>query len=145
VEIEIGFAGEVVERQELLNGTETVSLEGTSADGAWTMSALVAWNIGLVSSAGEGDITFVRDDGSEIFGSLLRGEVVETVSEDSGEQSDHTMRLEYDIDGGSGAFESATGRCRAVGTLSAATFRGTWSLALDDGAGADADSALTSE
>jgi hypothetical protein len=131
MEIEIVFAGEVVERQELLNGTETVSLEGVSDDGKWTMSGLVAWNIGLVSSAGEGDITFVRDDGAEMFGSLVRGEVVETAAADAADLADHTMRLAYDIDGGSGAFESATGRCVASGTLAASTFRGTWSVSLD--------------
>ncbi len=130
MQIEIVFAGEIVERVELLNGTETVSLEGESGDGVWTMSGLMAWNIGLVSSAGEGDITFIRNDGAEIFGSLARGEVVESAGADAGDLADHTMRLEYDIDGGSGGFDSAAGRCTALGTLAAATFRGTWSITL---------------
>ena len=134
MEIEIVISGEVVERVELLNGTETVTLDGESDDGVWVMSGLVAWNIGLVSSAGEGDITLTRDDGSEIFGSLLRGEVVEAETMDSVDLVDHTMRLEYDIDGGTGAFASATGHCTASGTLAASTFRGTWSLTLDEGA-----------
>ncbi len=131
MEIEIVISGEVVERVELLNGTETVSLDGESDDGVWVMSGLVAWNIGLVSSAGEGDITLARDDGAEIFGSLLRGEVVESGATDAGDLADHEMRLEYEIDGGTGVFASATGRCTASGTLAASTFRGTWSLALD--------------
>ena len=131
VEIEIDFAGEIVERQELLNGTETVSLEGESGDGRWTMSGLVAWNIGLVSNAGEGDITFTRDDGAEIFGTLVRGDVVEVSGED---EADHAMRLEYEIDGGAGAFASAAGPCDAVGSLAAATFRGRWTLRLVEGA-----------
>ena len=132
MQIEILFAGEIVERQELLNGTETVSLEGESSDGAWRMSGLVAWNIGLVSSAGEGDITIIRDDGAEVFGSLVRGEVVEMAAAEGGDLVDHTMRLEYDIDGGSGAFESATGHCAAFGTLAGATFQGTWRVTLDE-------------
>ena len=73
--IEIDVAGEIVERQELLNGTETVSLEGVSRDGRWTLSGLVTWNIGLKSNTGEGDITLTRDDGAELFGTLVQGEV----------------------------------------------------------------------
>lgn len=124
MDIAIDFAGEIAERQELLNGTETVSLEGESSDGHWTMSGLVTWNIGLVSNTGEGDITFGRDDGAEIFATLLRGDVAEAAEGDG--DADYTMRLEYEIDGGSGAFEGATGACEAVGTLAAATFRGRW-------------------
>ena len=136
MEIEIEVAGEIVERQELLNGTETVSLECASADGRWAMSGLLTWNIGLVSNAGEGDITLTRDDGSEIFGSLLRGEVVEAEAAEAVDLTDHSMQLEYDIDGGTGAFESATGRCTALGTLAASTFHGTWNLTLRQGASA---------
>lgn len=124
MKIEIELAGEIVERQELLNGTETVSLAGESGDGRWTMSGLVTWNIGLVSNTGEGDITLSRDDGAEIFGTLVRGDVAEAAEGD--DAADYKMRLEYEIDGGSGAFEGATGACEAVGTLAAATFRGRW-------------------
>ena len=136
MEMEIVISGEIVERVELLNGTETVSLDGESDDGVWVMSGLVAWNIGLVSSAGEGDITLTRDDGSEIFGSLLRGEVVEAEAGEAVDLTDHSMQLEYDIDGGTGAFDSATGRCTALGTLAASTFHGTWNLTLHQGASA---------
>jgi hypothetical protein len=124
MKIEIELAGEIVERQELLNGTETVSLEGESSDGHWTISGLVTWNIGLVSNTGEGDITLSRDDGAEIFGTLMRGDVAEAAEGD--DAADYKMRLEYEIDGGSGAFEGATGACEAVGTLAVATFRGRW-------------------
>jgi hypothetical protein len=129
--IAIDFAGEIAERRELLNGTETVSLAGESADGRWTISGLVTWNIGLVSNAGEGDLTLSRDDGAEIFGTLLRGDVAEVA--DGDDDADHTMRLEYEIDGGSGAFEGATGECEAVGTLAAGAFRGRWTLTLTTG------------
>ena len=124
MEIAIDFAGEIVERRELLNGTETVSLEGESGDGRWTISGLVTWNIGLVSNADEGDLTLSRDDGAEIFGTLSRGDVAEVA--DGAGDADHTMRLEYEIDGGSGAFDGATGACEAVGTLAAGAFRGQW-------------------
>jgi hypothetical protein len=133
VEIAIDVAGEVVERQELLNGTETVSLEGESEDGRWAMSGLVTWNIGLVSSAGEGDITLLRDDGGEIFATLVRGDIVDAA--DGQDDAAHTMRLEYEIDGGTGAFASAAGTCDAVGLLAAATFRGRWTLRLVNGTG----------
>ena len=128
MDIAIDFAGEIVERQELLNGTETVSLEGESADGHWAMLALVTWNIGLVSNVGEGDITLSRDDGAEIFGALVRGDLAEASGDDGA--ADHAMRLEYEIDGGSGVFEGATGVCEAVGTLAAGAFRGRWVVTL---------------
>ena len=130
MKIVIAFAGEIVERQELLNGMETVSLEGRSEDGVWTMSGLLTWNIGLVSSAGEGDITIVRDDGAEVFATLLRGDVAET----DVEAADHTIDLAYEIDGGSGAFEASSGQITASGVLAASTFRGRWVAMLSDGA-----------
>ena len=126
MEIEIEFVGEIVERQELLNGTETVSLEGASPDGRWTISGLVTWNIGLVSNTGEGDITLCRDDGAALFGTLVRGDVAEISAGDGDAQADHAMRLEYDMDGGGGAFEGATGSCLALGTLSGDRFAGRW-------------------
>ena len=126
MKIEIEVAGEIVERRGLLDGTETVSLEGESGDGRWTMSGLVTWNIGLVSNAGEGDITLRRDDGAELFGTLVRGDVGEVPGDGDEGAADHVMRLEYEIDGGSGAFEGATGVCEAVGTLAAGAFRGRW-------------------
>lgn len=130
MDIAIDFAGEIVERRELLNGTETVSLEGESGDGRWTISGLVTWNIGLLSNAGEGDLTLSRDDGAEIFGTLSRGDIAEVADGDADADADHTMRLEYEIDGGSGAFEGATGACQAVGMLAAAAFRGRWVVTL---------------
>lgn len=131
MEIEIEFTGEIVERQELLNGTETVSLEGASSDGRWRMSGLVTWNIGLVSNAGEGDITLTRDDGAELFATLVRGDVRETREDDAAEAgAAHSMHLEYEIDGGGGAFDGATGRCEATGTLQVAGFAGRWTLRL---------------
>lgn len=133
MEIAIDFSGDIVERQELLNGTETVSLEAESGDGRWAMSALVTWNIGLVSNAGEGDIALLQDDGGEIFGTLVRGDIVDAA--DGQDDATHTMKLEYEIDGGTGAFASAAGTCEAVGSLAAATFRGRWTLRLADGAG----------
>ena len=57
VDLELAFTGDIVERQELLNGAETATLEGATADGAWTLSAVVTWNIGLEANTGEGDIT----------------------------------------------------------------------------------------
>lgn len=131
MQIEMELAGEIVERQELLNGTETVSLEGESADGRWTMSGLVTWNIGLVSNTGEGDITLTRDDGAELFGTLIRGEVSEAVG-DGDEAAGYAMRLEYEIDGGTGTFESAAGTCVAAGSLAADSFWGHWTITLPE-------------
>jgi hypothetical protein len=131
MQIEIEAAGEIAERQELLNGTETVSLEGQSADGQWLLCGLVTWNIGLRSSTGEGDITLTRADGAELFGTLVRGDVSEIAAGDAASAGGHAMRLEYEIDGGSGVFEAAAGSCRATGTLSTSAFEGRWIVTLD--------------
>jgi hypothetical protein len=129
MELTIEISGDIVEWQELLNGTQIVTLEGASNDGAWAMSGLVSWNIGLASNAGEGDITLRRDDGAELFGTLVRGAVTE-IDDGNGSDASHAVRLEYEIDGGTGAFESADGVAAAEGTLSPGSFRGCWTVVL---------------
>jgi hypothetical protein len=125
MELTIEIAGDVVEWQELLNGTQVLSLEGVSADGAWALSGSLSWNIGLRESSGEGDLTLSRADGAEIFATLTRADVHD-VGEREIEDADHTMRLEYEIDGGEGEFASATGAATADGVLSGDAFRGRW-------------------
>jgi hypothetical protein len=129
MELRIEITGDVVEWQELLNGTQIVTLEGVSADG-WTLSGSVSWNIRDASAAGEGDITLTGDDGAELFGSLARARVSE-IGEREVEEADRSMHLEYEIDGGGGAFASASGSARAEGWLSAEAFRGVWVISLD--------------
>ena len=126
--IEIEFTGDVVEWQELLNGSCTAAIEGASADGAWTLVGGVTWNIGLRESTGEGDLTLTASGGDELFGTLVAGDVSEI--EGAVGDADHTMRLRYDIDGGSGRYESATGAATAEGTLSRSGFAGRWALEL---------------
>jgi len=130
MELTIEISGDVVERQELLNGTQVLSLEGASADGVWTMSGSLSWNIGLRESSGEGDLTLSHADGAEIFATLMRAEV-RVVGEREIEDADHTMRLEYEIDGGTGEFASAAGAASAEGTLSADAFRGRWLIRIE--------------
>jgi hypothetical protein len=128
MKFEIEFEGSIVERQELLNGTQIVSFEGDSVDGVWALSGLVTWNIGLLANASEGDITLVRRrDGAEIFASIASGEVAGSTT-DADPLSEDSLRLEYEIDGGTGAFDSAVGTCKAVVTLGASGFRGMWTL-----------------
>ena len=119
MELAIEVSGEVVERQELLNGTETLTLEGTAADG-WTLTAMIAWNRGLVDYTGEGDITLARG-GDELFGT-----VVSSSAQESPDGSGLLFHATYDIDGGLGEFESATGQIEAQGTLEGASFHGRW-------------------
>ncbi len=128
-ELRIEITGEVVERQELLNGTQNVTLEGADATGVWTLVGVLSWNLGLVDYAGEGDLTLTRADGAEIFATLVRADVAE--AGDGIEDADHTFRLTYEIDGGAGEFLDATGAASAQGTLAGDTFRGHWSLHLD--------------
>jgi hypothetical protein len=130
MELTIDIAGDVVEWQELLNGTQILSLEGVSADGAWTLSGSLSWNIGLRESSGEGDLALSHADGAEIFATLTRADVRD-VGEREIEEADHTMRLEYEIDGGTGEFASASGAATADGTLSADAFRGRWLIRIE--------------
>jgi hypothetical protein len=123
VDIAFDLSGDVVERQELLNGTESVTLEGGSSDGAWAVSGLVSWNIGLESYAGEGDITLSRDDGAELFGTVVRAVVSDTSGADPGSaEAGFALRLEYEIDGGAGELAGASGTATGEGTLGEGTF-----------------------
>lgn len=128
----LDITGDVVERQELLNGTESVTLEGMSDDAVWTLTGIVSWNVGLVAYEGEGDLTLARRDGAELFGTLARADVTETSDPDAGE-SDHLLRLRYEIDGGVGAFDGASGEASAEATLSGGTFRGRWTVSIITG------------
>ena len=128
--IELDITGDIVERQELLNGSTILTLEGASLDGVWTMNGLLGWNIGTQrdqSDGGEGDLTLVRDDGSELFATLTGAAIADTDGTDETD-ADHTMRLEFEIDGGSGAFESASGTASASGVLAADTFAASWKI-----------------
>ena len=120
MELEIEIVGDIVERQELLNGTQIITLEGASADGAWTLTAGLSWNIGLTDTATEGDITLTRTDGAELFATLTTANITETA--ESGE-ADYDLSLTYEIDGGSGALEEVGGRLQLLGELAGDQFR----------------------
>jgi hypothetical protein len=121
---QITFDGDVVERSELLNGTESVTLEGASEDGTWTLSGGISWNLGLVDYPGEGDLVLAREDGSELYASLTAARVSER---DGGE----TFDAEYEVDGGAGAWEGASGGITASGTISGERFNGRWHISLE--------------
>jgi hypothetical protein len=123
MELRIEIEGEVVEREELLNGTQVLTIEGRSGDG-WTLSGGLSWNVGLSERGGEGDITVSRQDGAEVYGSLSRLEA----SESGGEGEE--LRLRYEIDGGAGEFEAASGTAEAEVSVTGTTFRGVWRLPL---------------
>jgi hypothetical protein len=127
-QISIEISGDVVEWQELLNGTQIVTIEGASADG-WTLSGSITWSARDADFAGEGDVTLTRADGAELFGSLIRARVSE-IGDQEAVEADHQMRLEYEIDGGSGEFGDASGTARAEGRLSREGFSGTWAVTL---------------
>ncbi len=113
-------SGDVVEREELLNGTQTVAIEGSSEDGAWALTGTVAWNLGLRDFAGEGDLTLAREDGSEIFATLTNASVQESADDGAG---GHMLRLVFEIDGGSGQYEGTHGGIDASGMLTDGSFR----------------------
>lgn len=127
LQADLGFAGEVVERQEFLNGTQVVTLEGEGPDGA-VMTGLLTWSM-RSSQATEGDVTIAMDDGSEIFATLTGGRVSERAEGEGG----HAFTLAYEIDGGSGAHEGARGAIAAHGVIEESTFSGTWRIDLAAG------------
>jgi len=116
--LELEFNCEVVERQELLNGTEMIIIAGASAHG-WTIDGTIAWNVGLVDFAGEGDLTLTSADG-EIYATLVRA--VARPDEDDAWRFD----LAYEADGGAGLFERVEGEIRAIGTLTGDVLAGCW-------------------
>ncbi|MBI5284747.1 MAG: hypothetical protein HY874_06600 [Chloroflexi bacterium] len=128
MDLVIDISGDVVEWQDLLNGTCIATLDGASPDGAWTLSGSVAWDTRSGGHAIEGDITLSAADGSELFGSLADGEVAE-IAEDAADAG-YVMRLEYDIDGGAGEFASAIGSAAVQGGLSRERFHGRWTITL---------------
>jgi hypothetical protein len=122
VDLRVEISGDIVDRQELLNGTRSVDLEGTSDDGSWRLSGSFSWNLGLLDFAGEGDVTLVDRDGDEIFGTLRNARVEESTLDTGGQRFD----LEYEIDGGSGLFSAARGSARARGSLLDQRFQSDW-------------------
>ncbi len=129
MDLVIDISGDVVEWQDLLNGTCIATLEGASPDGQWTLSGSVSWNSRSGSQAVEGDITLTQGDGAELFGTLTDGEVAE-VGEQDAIDAGYAMRLQYEIDGGSGEFASATGTAAGQGSLSRERFQGRWIISL---------------
>ena len=105
VKVIIAFRGDVVERQELLNGTESVTVEGASEDGMWRVVATVSWNLGLVDMSGEGDFE-IAGDGGEVYGTLVDAKAEAGAGEERAEWAVHAR---FDVDGGAGRFESAAG------------------------------------
>jgi hypothetical protein len=128
MELVLEAEGDVVERQQLLNGTESVTFEASS-DGDWILGGTVSWNLGLVDYAGEGDLTLTRDDGAEIFATLVRADVHDA-AEDS--NADHRGRLRYEIDGGTAPFGGASGAIDATIELAGDRIAGVWSMRLAD-------------
>jgi hypothetical protein len=116
IRLAIDIAGDVVEWQKLLNGLQSVTLVGASADGAWTLTAACSWNARTGSTAEDGDVTLTRSDGAELFGELVGGAVAESEAGDI-DAADYAMTFEFDIDGGAVMFEGASGTLRAEGRL----------------------------
>jgi hypothetical protein len=127
MEIGIEISGDIVERQELLNGTESVTIEGADASREWRLTGSFSWNLGLVDYAGEGDFTLAHA-GDELFATLTSAAVSAESTGDS--TADHSFVLAYEVDGGTGAFGDASGSAIARGTLAGGAFRGVWVLAL---------------
>jgi hypothetical protein len=121
MDIAIEARGDVVERQELLNGTRSLTIQGASDDGRWRIEGTLFWNLGLMEYAGEGDITLTSEIG-ELFASANAVQADESDAGDGALQ----VRAHYAIDGGSGEFDEATGVCRGEIRLAADSFEGRW-------------------
>ena len=118
--LDLQITGDVVERQDLLNGTRILTLEGRTADGAWTLAGGLSWNIGRTGAPAEGDITLTSADGGELFATLAAGGVREAGADGD---ADFFLAIEYDVDGGTGEYEAATGWLIAEGALAGDGFR----------------------
>jgi hypothetical protein len=125
VELRIEVAGDVVEREELLNGTQVLTLEGACVDGGWTLSGVASWNVGLSGGGGEGDIILTRSDASELYATLAGVDP----SDDPGGEGE-VLLLRLDVDGGAGEFESTTGAGEGELTIAGASFQGWLSVRL---------------
>jgi hypothetical protein len=108
----IEIAGDVVERQELLNRTQMLTLEGTG-DG-WAFVGDLSWKLGPEGRASEGDITLTSVAGDELFASLSGGHVREA---GAGADADHLLALEYEVDGGTGTYAESNGAIALEGRL----------------------------
>jgi hypothetical protein len=106
---QVQLHGEVVDRSDLLDGTQSITFEAASEDGRWQISGSVSWNLGMEDRAGEGDMSLRADDG-EIIAAVIRAE--------PGPAADDGLRiaLVLEIDGASGSFAGSTGD--GEGTLS---------------------------
>jgi len=127
MEFEIRIEGDVVERQELLNGTETVTLEGATADEEWAISSVVAWNRGLLDFEGEGDLTLVRRGGSELYGTLER-----VTARDGEPEEGLRLTAFYSLDGGTGELEGRAGHAEAEIRLAEREFEGVWRIKVEN-------------
>ena len=123
METELDVTGEIVERQELLNGTESVTLEGI-ADGGWTVVSTISWNLGLVDFEGEGDLTLTRTDGAELYATATRVRVAAAGDEQ------RAFDAAFEVDGGTGTFEGAHGEVEARGYLGEDDFSGRFTVRL---------------
>jgi len=122
--MDIEVDGDVVERQELLNGTQTLALEAEG--GGWTVSALVTWNRGLDVRPPEGDITLTCAQRGEIFATVTSVRAGEA----STDEGLLVLRVGYVVEGGTGDFEGVTGDAEATLEMADDRFKGVWRLRL---------------
>jgi hypothetical protein len=123
----IDIAGDVVERQELLNRTQIVTLEG-AGDG-WTFVGDLSWKLGPEGRAAEGDITLTSPAKDELFASLSGGTARETTA---GAEADHLLALDYEIEGGNGAYDQAHGSLALKGSLQGDAFSARLSVTISN-------------
>jgi hypothetical protein len=126
MDVEIRVAGDIVERSELLNGTRTIAIEGETLDAQWQVGGVVSWNRGLVDYPGDGDLSVTSADG-EVFASLTAASA-EAESDD--ESADVLVLVKYEVDGGAGRFDGATGTIDGRIRVAGERFEGTWQVSL---------------
>lgn len=114
------ISGEVFERQELLNGTQSATLRGRTEQGE-ALEAAVSWSRGLVELGAEGDITVTLRDG-QLFGMLVHSEA------ELSPGGSLALDLRFEIDGGDGAYDAARGSIGASVVLEDDVFEGDWAV-----------------
>ena len=100
----IDFSGEVVEWQELLNGTQVLSLEGASADGQWSLSGALSGprHVEKLVEVDGFDIEVVLSEHMAVFRYADRPGIVGTVGRILGEANVNIagMQVSRDRKGG---------------------------------------------
>lgn len=117
VDITLEFEAEIVDEQRLLNGVHSVSIDGrTEHEGrSWSLALSFDRAKGVEAVVEEGDLSLNSDDGT-LFAGLESGQADIVIDEIAGSERE-VFALSFEVSGGEGRFEGATGQVVLRGEL----------------------------